>query len=108
MGGGAVQGGLVGAVGFIGQRLGFRGTGADGEDAAQGRVEAIRRSALQGGRRPWGRGARVASPLPPRRASRGRSQRGREIRPDRRVPLGGDQKERWMVAGSAGCVGPKG
>jgi hypothetical protein len=60
MGGGAVQGGLVGAVGFIGQRLGFRGTGADGEDAAQGRVEAIRRSALQGG---GGHGAEaLASP----------------------------------------------
>jgi hypothetical protein len=32
----------VGAVGFIGRRLGFRGTGAGGWDAAPGHVVAIR------------------------------------------------------------------
>jgi hypothetical protein len=38
----------VGAVSFIGRRLGFRGTGAGGADAAQGHAASIPRASAAG------------------------------------------------------------
>jgi hypothetical protein len=93
-----IREGLVGRL-LIGRRLGFPGTGADGEDAVQGRVEAIRRPALQGAAPMAGVGA-VALP-PPRLAlgkSRGRGKGDARKGADRRGP---------PVSGSGGVVGGK-
>jgi hypothetical protein len=84
---------------LIGRRLGFRGTGAGGADAAQGHAEAIRRASAAGG---GGHGGR--------RGLRRLLPHGVVTLPRRERGKGGRKETDWLgphVSRSGGGVGGK-